>query len=184
MNGIYDVPSGPLDGGRPHPEAERLFRAAVTIRVTLLGSVGVFVLMAFLLRSVLQMEEATPAALDMMVLPLAVLSVMSALGAVFLVPHIVPIGPSNTAQESVNDSADTPKRSSVASRMATRSIMAAAFATPPALYGFILAVMGVSLVVFLGFVGVTAVSSLLTFPRWSEWEEAGALATVRIPTTR
>ena len=183
MNGIYDVPAGPLDGGQPHPEAERLFRAAVTIRLFSLGMAGALVLVALVLHFAIGLPEAHAGSSDMVVLPLAFVAVLSALAAVFVVPRIVPVGSPDSASGSASTS-DAQTTPSIASRLVTRSSMSGAWSTTPAFLGFVVSIMGASLGVFLAFVAVAAVSSVLTFPRWSEWDEAGALATVRIPTTR
>jgi hypothetical protein len=151
-------------------KARRLFRQALVVRGVLLGLVvGVLGLVSFAL---MPFGIFTVSSVEAMVLliALAVCSLAAALAAIIFVPVVIPLEPN---AHDVNAGHDAlPKVRHVGDRLHARAVHSGSWSSVPALLGFVLVIAGGDATAYAAFLGITIVSSLVSFPRWSAWERA------------
>ena len=149
---------------------KRLFRQALTVRALVLGAcVGVLGIVSYLIMPT-KIFPADTSPTGSLVLILAGIAVMSAAGAIFLVPVAIPLR--RFDGEPYREHAGVPEAHAIAGRLHIQAVHAGSWASIPALLGFALVLMGVEPGIYLGFLGVTLVGSAASFPRWREWERA------------
>lgn len=148
-------------------KARKLFRQALILRSALLAaSVGVLGLVAYLLMPI----EAVPMdarTAETVMNSLGLLAALSAICATCFVPAAIPLRISHTTHER-----HMPHPRAIAKRLHARAIHAGSWSSIPAVLGFALVVMGFDVVIYLGFLAATLLSSALSFPRWAHWEHA------------
>ena len=145
-----------------------ILRVAFVIAVLLLAGVG------FLINVQRQGDMPDASGFSVVVIVFAVVSIASAVAAIFLVPLIVPLNrPMATFPDpTLAPGAAPPLDTGVAGRLFTRSILSGALTESIGLLGFVLLILGVSTQTYLFFLALSLVGSAVTWPRWSQWEQA------------
>jgi hypothetical protein len=147
--------------------AKARYSTAVIVRIAILSSIAVLLLVA----SLLDIPVESTASAGVLLLPFALFGGVSLLAAVYLVPRVVKM-PSNTTPlsgEAAQTDWVTPEK--VVGVLFARAIAESAFVEVSAVLGFVLAVLGASMSVYLSFFAVTFVGLGMTFPRWNAWEQ-------------
>jgi hypothetical protein len=155
-------------------QARAKFKMAVLVRgVSLAVVVALPVLAATLFTLTLRPRAFDESGMGMVII-FSAISAFCAIGALLLPQLMVPLtGPASSALAAPTSASASPLNQGVPGRLFARSAIAGGFTNIPALFGMILFVsFGIDLRLLAVFIAATIVSSLLTFPRWSAWDEA------------
>ena len=170
MDQFQAISLGPHSAVISESSLRQRFRTTVVVRSGMLGgSVVALGALAAALSTLLHISADSAETIAMLETIFGLVSAVCALCAVVLVPLILPTHASHAATPCARQFA-TPAANAVAGCLFSRAIISGALAEVPALLGFILFVSGADAAVYLGFVTLTIVTSLLTFPRWAVWE--------------
>lgn len=154
-------------------ELRNRYRTAVMIRTAFLAAVTALGMVAFLLAmsSGRALHSADTIAIETMMFGLV--SVVSALSAVFLVPLILPMRTRRSPQTPASRPAVSASQKATVTLYA-RAMISGSMSEVAGLLGFVLFVAGANVTVYAAFLATTLISSALTWPRWGEWEQAVA----------